>query len=305
MILFAWVAFLFATHQIDALSIQNISTIAGHKPTHGNAKMVVLVMFDRTYEDLFQCFIRYFDKNFTRQIPLDVVVYDEESERYMLDFMDEHPGVVRELEAKTKHKECPLQLANNATNAAWSSKIYQAFYWSVILERLRRSEDVLHMDLDAIAVGDPLAPISNSNPNADITGPFHANSIDQQYVLYRSTSVVQSLILNFADVWDNWLKTDMNNCSNPLPAEQIAISKYLTKYNPGGWYKPSGGCTLCKIHTGETILLSNEPISSVGQEGMCKYPDECKQQGFQVIHGRNHILHYCSNKEADKAINHP
>jgi len=203
----------------------------------------------------------------------------------------------------TDHCDSPpyVRMWRNGTKTTFPSFAYEAHYWQVILERLQQGEHVLHMDLDAIPVGDPLAPIAKSDHQADILSPYSLkNQIDQQYVLYRSTHVVQSIISSFAVVWDNWLKSRQSCLLNaplrlPMPEAQLALRNYIDKYNPEGCWK------LCKTHTGEFFtrnLTQQNTILQFGQPGQCSYPEN------DVCHGRHGLASYCTKEEFEEAERH-
>lgn len=326
---FLWTILLFTTHQIDAMHVKSHASVISHRPSFHKGVLVnttedhkiILIMFDHHYLRLFDCFMRYF-RNFSVQTPVDVVVYDQESELHVRGFQDKHKGVVRRLQTILPPYQQFLSSgrSDGSTNitSSYSSLFYQVHYWEVIQERLLKGEDVLHMDLDAIPVGDAWGPVAASDPNADIVAPEaysyeHGPILGQQYVLYRSTKVVLKLIKHFASIWKQWFdkanasvleEIEATNCRSQCrtglgkpEAEQLALTHYLAKYNPSGntW---ENCITLgaCKVGDGEIIKVDGN-LTSVVQNGICDYPHGCKREGYEVCHSRHIINHFCTADE--------
>lgn len=267
---------------------------------------VVVVMFDHTYMKLFDCFLRYWAHQVVDPAhanKLDVVVYDQAAMVHAGDVIRTYPaGIVRKVQLRDvsppAHRQ--LRLAARRSRSAWSSMVYQSYFWEAIQERLDLGEDVLHMDLDAIVVGDAWAPLAGSNPGADMVAPppQHSFGLGQQYILYRNTPATKEVVKHFSSVWKDWLSGTNGTLGRkpPMNEEGAALGAYISEYNPGGC-RGEGLLRVCKTHTGGTVSW-DAPASLGGleQNGQCT-PEECRARGTHVCHGRRQLGAFCSHEE--------
>lgn len=276
-------------------------------PAGATRPQVGLVMFDQNYMDLFDCFVRYYAN--TSHVPattLDVVVYDDAAHQHAQAVLESYPGVVRRLQLAKLPLDTPKAaslVVRSRSRAAkrWSSLTYQSFFWTVIQERLARGEDVLHMDLDAIPVGNAWAPVAGIDPSADIVAPLRQTwEPNQMYILYRSTSATRAVVDHFAGIWGRWRRMIPRGLTHPprapnTPAEQQALARYLKEYNPGDCER-AGDSMTCKLDTGHLKWVYVLPQVQ-HFHCHCEFPDECKRMNVAVCHSRQTIHQYCAAHE--------
>lgn len=266
---------------------------------------VAVVMFDHNYMKLFDCFLRYWARqvvDWEHTNKLDVVVYDKVAYNHAQGVIRTYPaGIVRNLQLHEVHPRGQRRMQRRAAfggRSAWSSYAYMTYFWQAILEHLEMGEDVLHIDLDAIVVGDAWAPLESSDPAADVVAKWcDYGLLGQEYILYRSTPAMKEVVRHFASAWEEWLSGAMIT-KPPFPAEQKALGEYVSE-NGGCSQEKNNTLRMCKTHTGGTFAW--DAVASlergVAQHGHCEFPEECRARATHVSHGRPRLGVYCSAEE--------
>lgn len=298
--------------------------------------MVTLVMFDSNYQDLWRCWMDYWQKSGTKQ-QLDVVVYDKIAEAVVNSWQGDHPGV--KMNAHTVHSDYE-KLVNKkkefvvaseqfdrelflrdgmhlGSSTRWDSPVYEVNFWKQIKERLNDGKDVLHMDVDAIPVGNPWDPVDRmlgAVPDADIIVSGQSCTLcGIQYMFFRNTKAAHEVVDYHLKEWDDYfsrgeitpaeLRTETQcppaDPRNHRPCEpQLAFGKYQEKFGCDDSQLQRTRHADCKTHTHRKLRIA--VASGIGQNSKCS-ADECKQKGLSVDHGRSFLNFYCPNYDMNKA----
>lgn len=276
-------------------------------------------MFDGSYGNLFDCWIEWF-QNSSLHHPLEIVVYDREAEAHVVAWMDRHPDLPVRLhpmtffdhpsrgQPVTVPASFPLEPRNLRANtdARWPSNIYKLNYWPLVRERLREGKDVLHLDLDAIATGDAWAPLKalDFEADVDLACPGGSPPHNAQYMFLRSTPVVLDLVDYMIKEWKQY-----KGLVRKMSVEQDQLKEYLFRHGFTELEKTRGvdvepghaRVFECRTHTG-AVLRSAQLLTGVKQNA--KTPDECREEGISIAHGRHFVRAFCPGHNLTRALKH-
>lgn len=273
------------------LRIQTQNMMTHEQQTEMFDKMVTVVMFDHRYLNLFDCWAQHFS-NHSSIKNLDVGVFDQEAYDHAVQWKQDHPGVVRSVQHITSDTTHGMELFRSDGGMKWPAMRYQAHYWQIISERLDKGEHVLHMDLDAIATGDPWAAVPDMASAADITSPQHGR--DAEFVLFKNTEATREVVHAMSEQWQIWLKsTDIRlegrgRVKGAPEPDQMALRKYFREQGCAE-EKKADKIETCQTHTGKPLHLGS--THGISQAKVCVDG----QPGCFVVHGRHVIGQMCEN----------
>lgn len=168
-----------ASSLTDHRSLETDFGVAGlSEDVQDKRPMVVMVMFDHRYQHIWDCWMDHW-MLFPSKHGLEVVVYDEVAERHVLDWKKTHPSIKFALHTAISDDNGRMfHLLLNETGSResasigaakahrrWDSAVYESNFWRQIKARLTEGKDVLHMDVDAIPVGNLWTPIERALGN--------------------------------------------------------------------------------------------------------------------------------------------
>lgn len=312
-----------------SVTVERHAAYAPEPRSNLTKNMVALVMFDSTYQNLWDCWMDYFQKKSLHQ-DLHVVVYDKKAAAHVGDWRQQHPNVHFDLQTiipePVGSTKMLLNIGGSAEDARWDSSAYESNFWKVILDRLRQGKDVLHMDVDAIAAGDAWEPVNymlgTLGKDADV---INTQKGEIQYMLFRNTPTSHALVEKFAKEWEVYdhLATsgsaDTGKLAAARPLEpQVALEAYMKKTGCLRDLTLEPALSNCRLDIGQTIASGSGmrgrgltvKIAALGndkkvvQNAYCT-EEECDKLLIRVAHGRNNVKRWCPNYDVASVVNHP